>query len=238
VRPAPPEVAPLPPETDVLLPAGTDVPSPAASAAPGELLPVYLPAERVSRSGRPSLGRRRSFDRKDRFRFVPLIVAGAVVVAGAYAVWPRGSAPKPPEVLAPADEPGGFASSIGAATRAQAEAARHQAVVAVSYVAERDGGLAFVTPSAVASQTPGLEWIEGNSESDGYDEVSLYASAQSVDLAVAGTGDICAFARLPADGLVEYVTIRRPQSCRAVDAPAKGWSTNPGAGPGITPEAF
>lgn len=161
-------------------------------------------------------------------RTVAIVAAVIVLGALAFALWPSGddatTASGALEILPPAD-----AGTIGvdSALRVEAEAAARQVMVVVSQVYAETGALATVTPQVVAPYEPATQFVEGGVVSRSTSVASMQAGADRVVVAIAGNGDICAFAQVDAQMAISYVTAKTP-TCRAIDAPASGWSGQAG----------
>jgi hypothetical protein len=145
---------------------------------------------------------------------VVAVIAGALLLgAGAAYVLTRGSAPS-----APGSE---LAGAIGDAVTVQAEVNRRAALQAVVQVAAENG---TIDGQAVADAEPRFTWVAGTQPSTGPGVVSVTASGMTATVAVGTTsGRACAFGRWNGD-TIEVVTVAREGPCRAVDAPATGWS--------------
>jgi hypothetical protein len=123
--------------------------------------------------------------------------------------------------------------------RIQAEAGRQRAFAVVAQaMAEYD---AIPAPSVLQSIDPTLTWVNGDQSSTSHKEVSVGSQGSAIIVAVAtGNKQVCAYGRLPVDGVGEYVTVGNTSTCRANDAPSQGWTQLAGIGGGsqMPPEGY
>ena len=83
---------------------------------------------------------------------------------------------------------------------------------------------------------PDFTWLDASESSTEPKEVSLDDSTDVAVIAISASNKhICAFGRLPLDGVAEYVTMGNMKSCAATDAPEEGWSQLAGGYGGTPP---
>jgi hypothetical protein len=161
---------------------------------------------------------------------VAIVAAVIVVGALAFTFWPSrddgSTAAGTLEILPPAD---GGTIGIDSAFRVEAESATRQVMVLVTQVYAETGAIAPLTPEMLAPYDPAMQFVAGGVASTSTSVVSMQTSTDRVVVAVAGNGDICAFGQLDAQMAISYVTAKAP-TCRAIDAPATGWSGQSGGG--------
>src|SRR5262249_43042126 len=160
------------------------------------------------------------------------IIGGVIlvlaVIAGA-SFWHSHNKPAPkPEVLAPRPPAAGIPGSLADVTRQQAESTRHDALQTVEQVAA-DGSVDQVTMHTLGQMQPGFQWQDGDQASTTYTMVSIDIEQNVVTVAVSTPSkQVCAFGRWSAGTGPTYVTMANLRQCRAIDAPADGWTTEPG----------
>jgi hypothetical protein len=220
-------------------------PAPAESSAPAApsieeqfFTPVAVrtlappQSEPVIRSAAPERGSRTLL-------YVAVAVVLVVGVAGAIHLFAGGSSKtKTPVILAPHDPSAGLPSSLDDVVRQQAESARQVAFSAVSQVWSQNSGP--LDGHQLEQANPALQWLDATVSSTGPHEVSFAEAQNTVTIAISASNkDICAFGRLPLGGVAEYVTMGNMSSCRAVDAPTTGWSTQRGGSASdLPPEGY
>jgi hypothetical protein len=155
-------------------------------------------------------------------------VAAVIVVAGVYSAIPRGGhAKQPPTVLAPRPPAAGIPTSLSDVVRIAAESARHTALTTVIETAGSTG--AALSLAQLQSSEPSYQWIAGGEPSTTNTIVSITSGTGIDVVAVSGTDrDICAFGRWSPSFGSEYVTMAHVDICSATNAPAVGWSPQPG----------
>jgi hypothetical protein len=165
-------------------------------------------------------------------------IVAIVVVVGAVSFMHSRNHPKPkPEVLAPRPATGSIPGSLAAITRQQAESTRHFALQAVEQLVSENGNTDQITLRALGQMQPGFQWIDGIQPSTTYNMVSLGNSQGVVTVAVSTPSkEVCAFGKWSADAGPTYVTMANMPQCRAVDAPASGWTTEPGGSTSDLPD--
>jgi hypothetical protein len=172
--------------------------------------------------------------------YAPLIIGAVVaiaVVVGAVSFIHSSHHTTPkPEVLAPRPATASIPGSLAAVTRQQAESTRHFALQAVEQAAA-DGNIDQVTLRGLGQLQPGFQWIDGTQPSTTYNMVSVQVSQGLVTVAVSTPSkEVCAFGKWsPAAGPL-YVTMANMPQCRALDAPADGWTTEPGGSTSDLPD--
>ena len=219
-----------------LAPVGATVTAPAPSAAeqffapavlqPPVQLPPALPAYTVAPATRePTAGAR---------KWLVLIGMVAFVVAAVATAWftlrPGAAQLRTPVALAPRAPTAGLPTSLEAVVRMGAESTRRNALQAVEQVGSGD-------TASLASTQPDYKWFAGDEPSTDSHAVSVAQNASVVTIAVAASNhDICAFGQWWPGGTPRYVTMAHEPSCAAVNAPAAGWSSEPGGAASDLPD--
>jgi hypothetical protein len=162
-----------------------------------------------------------------------ILAAAFMIAAGAalYTTFAHAghSSSKPPVVLPSTSDAGGL-PSLADATRVQSEATRQQALSAAAEALNESGGAPLDVTTLERFQ-PAFRWYPSNESSKGPHDVSFRQTDQTVTVAVAtASRQVCVFGRVNADVTEEYVTLGNVSTCRAVDAPANGWTGNAGQG--------
>ena len=128
-----------------------------------------------------------------------------------------------PVVLPPRPASEGLPSGLDTVVRIQAESARRTAL----QTAEQTGSGDI---AQLAAAQPGYHWVAGVTPSTDARTVSVAQHGGVVTMAVAASNhDVCAFGQWSTGAPPRYVTMGHEPSCAAVDAPAQGWSAEPGA---------
>lgn len=168
---------------------------------------------------------------------VVLIVLGA----GAYALTQSGgshtAASKTPVVLS-AQPPQAGIPSLEQVVRIRAESSRQLAFSAIAQTySEQDGRL---DAQVLQGMQPSLKWIGGDQSSTGPMEVSFAQTNDGVAIAISTSSrEMCAFGKWAPGAVSQYVTMGNVSSCRAIDAPASGWSTLAGGSASdLPPEGY
>ncbi|MDQ1385175.1 MAG: hypothetical protein QOG65_2554 [Actinomycetota bacterium] len=137
-----------------------------------------------------------------------------------------------PVVLPPRPASEGLPSGLDTVVRIQAESTRRTAL----QTAEQIGGGDI---AQLAAAQPGYQWVMGDASSTDAHTVSVAPRGGAVTIAVAASNhDICAFGQWSTGTTPRYVTMGRESSCRAVDAPVQGWSSEPGGAASDLPDAI
>lgn len=232
--PAPPAPAAAPVAFD-LVPSkfdgdpSSDAIAPVAPAprGPNDLLPLPDPY----RPRLPDPPPRKDLSEYKKPAFVTFVVL--VVLAWVYVLWPRGGTPEEPTTEVLTEAVGG--SRAADAFRVQAEANLRSAITTVQGAYAEQGDLRTITPTALGRYDPSLQYVGGEQPSTSASIVSTSVAGDTVTLAVAGQSGICAFGRVTTGGAVSTVTVRSEEPCRALGAPATGWSgAGAGSGAGVT----
>jgi hypothetical protein len=135
-----------------------------------------------------------------------------------------------PEVLAPRAPTEGLPSGLDTVVRMQAESARRTAL----QTAEELGGGDL---ARLAASQPGFQWVAGDRPSTDAHTVSVAQGAGVVTMAVAASNhDVCAFGQWAIGGTARYVTMGHQPVCAAINAPAEGWSSEPGGAASDLPD--
>jgi hypothetical protein len=195
----------------------------AQMTAPSLELPVYTHSPRIAGSG------------GEMAKWFMLIGVVAFLFAAFAAMWyglkPGASAASnKPVALAPKAPTAGLPTSLTDIVRIQAESSRRTAMQTIEAVGNAD-------MAELANAQPSYEWIAGNQPSTDPHIVSVAKTAAGADLAVSGSNkDICAFARWAPDATPTYVTMANETTCSAANAPADGWSKEPGGAASDLPD--
>lgn len=160
---------------------------------------------------------------------VPMAVIGFALAHG------RNRHRAAPVVLAPRAATAGLPTSLADVVRIEAESTRHTALQAVENAATANGTADI---GNVAAMQPSYTWLVGTQPSTGPQVVSFEDANGVATIAVgASNKDVCAFGRWSPNTTPTYVTMAHLPACRAVDAPASGWSTEPGGAASDLPDA-
>ncbi len=173
-----------------------------------------------------------------RSRQGPAIIAVLVVAiafGGYQLVRPHHHAKAAPEILAPHPASAGLPSSLHDVVRIQAESTRKFAIQAVEQLANDESR--ELTTSALAQMQPGYQWIAGDQVSTTSTMISFDNTQGVVTVAVSTSSrEVCAFGRFTIAAGPSYVTMANLPKCRAIDAPAEGWSTEAGGAASDLPD--
>jgi hypothetical protein len=163
------------------------------------------------------------------------VLAAAIVFGGYQLVRPHAHAKPAPEVLPPRAASAGIPSSLHDAVRIQAESTRKFAIQAVEQLASEEGR--ELTTTALAQMQPGYQWIAGVQPSTTSTMISFDDTQGVVTVAVSTSSrEVCAFGRYTIGGGPSYVTMANLPQCRAIDAPAEGWSAEAGGAASDLPD--
>jgi hypothetical protein len=136
-----------------------------------------------------------------------------------------------PIVLPPRPASEGLPSGLGNVVRIQAESTRRTAL----QTAEEIGGGDI---ARLAAAQPAFHWVASDTPSTDAHTVSVAQTGGVVTMAVAASNhDVCAFGQWSAGAPPRYVTMGHEPSCAAVDAPAQGWSSEPGGAASDLPDS-
>ena len=167
-------------------------------------------------------------------KWLALIGIVAFVIAAVATAWftlRPGAAQHPaPVALAPRAPTAGLPTSLEAVVRMGAESTRRNALQAVETVGTGD-------TASLASTQPDYKWFAGDEPSTDSHAVSVAQNASVVTIAVAASNhDICAFGQWWPGATPQYVTMAHEPTCAAVNAPATGWSSEPGGAASDLPD--
>jgi hypothetical protein len=173
-------------------------------------------------------------------RPIGMVVAGVIVVlalgAAAYPMLHPNAAvvDGPPVVLTPNEPMAGGVPGLSEAVRVQAESNRQTAFGAIMRLRSNADGT--FDRAMLQQAQPDFTWLDASESSTEPKEVSLDDSTDVAVIAISASNKhICAFGRLPLDGVAEYVTMGNMKSCAATDAPEEGWSQLAGGYGGTPP---
>jgi hypothetical protein len=168
---------------------------------------------------------------------IGIVVAIAVVVGAVSFIHSLHHTKPAPAVLAPRPATAAIPGSLAAVTRQQAESTRHFALQAAEELIQENGSTDQITLRSLGQMQPGYQWIDGSQPSTTYSMVSTDVSQDVVTVAVSTPSkEVCAFGRFSAAAGPSYVDMANMPQCRAVDAPAAGWGTDPGGSTSDLPD--
>jgi hypothetical protein len=168
---------------------------------------------------------------------VGIVVAIAIVVGAVSFIHSLHHTKPAPEVLAPRPATAAIPGSLAAVTRQQAESTRHFALQAAEQLIQENGSTDQITLRSLGQMQPGYQWIAGDQPSTTYNMVSTDVSQGVVTVAVSTPSkEVCAFGRFSTDAGPSYVDMANMPQCRALDAPAQGWGSDPGGSPSDLPD--
>jgi hypothetical protein len=209
---------------------------PAPVSAPAAPTPAVAPHSDFYASIAPVVVRPPASTRASwQSRSIIAAIIVAIAFGGYQLVRPRPHATAAPEVLAPRAPTAGLPSSLHDVVRMQAESTRKLAMQAVERLAGEEGRELTVT--ALAQTQPGYQWIAGDQASTTNTMISFDDTQGAATVAVSTSSrEVCAFGRFTTAGGPSYVTMANLPQCRAIDAPADGWSTEAGGAPSDLPD--
>ncbi len=154
----------------------------------------------------------------------------AAVATAYFTLKPAAKGAQTPEVLAPRTPTEGLPSGLGTVVRMQAESARRTALQTAEALGSGD-------LARLAAAQPGFQWVAGDRPSTDAHTVSVAPGAGVVTMAVAASNhDVCAFGQWTIGGTARYVTMGHQPVCAAINAPAEGWSSEPGGAASDLPD--
>jgi hypothetical protein len=163
------------------------------------------------------------------------VLVAAIAFGGYQLLRPHAHAKAAPELLAPRPPTAGLPSSLHDVVRIQAESTRKFAIQAVEQLATEEGR--ELTTTALAQMQPGYQWIAGDQPSTTSTMISLDNTNGAVTVAVSTSSrEVCAFGRFTSTFGPSYVTMANLPRCRAIDAPADGWSNEAGGAASDLPD--
>jgi hypothetical protein len=163
------------------------------------------------------------------------VISAAIVFGGYQLIRPHHHAKAAPSVLAPRAPTAGLPSSLHDVVRIQAESTRKFAIQAIEQLANDESR--ELTTAALAQMQPGYQWIAGDQPSTTSTMISLDNTNGAVTVAVSTSSrEVCAFGRYTTTDGPSYVTMANLPKCRAIDAPADGWSTEAGGAASDLPD--
>jgi hypothetical protein len=155
---------------------------------------------------------------------IVVVVAAVLLVAGiAFTIVGSGSKHAAPmKILTPVPANTGIPTGFQQMNRVTAESSRHTALQAVETADTSD-------LAALQSQQPSYTWVGGDRVSRDDKTISVANAQGVVTIAVSSLSrEFCAFGRWSDNATPMYVTEQNQPHCRAVEAPATGWSTEAG----------
>lgn len=224
-QPGPAPGAPIYTDGDLLPGRGGQItPPPVPASTDFDLLPMGAPRHTASpRAARAD----RSTPRLSSGTVMTVLAVVALGIGG-WMFWPSGSdtagdtaADADMEILPSIAD--GQTDPPGAAYQVEAEAQARQASMMVVQAYAEMGDPSAVTLAFMAQYDPSLQYVDGAQPSTDSQVVSMRSTATDATLAVAGQGDVCAFARVDAQMNIGFVSAKT-SSCSADNAPGEGWS--------------
>ncbi len=160
-----------------------------------------------------------------RSKAVPIVIVCLLVFGGVSTLFAMHASKKPlppPKILPPSATATAIPTSLSDVTREEAESYRHTALQTVEQAGSSD-------PSELQQMQPNFQWVAGTSPSTTQTMMSVGQDSNGITIAVtAANKQICAFGRWSPNAGPTYVDVEYQRTCAAVDAPATGWSTQPG----------